>query len=101
MNITSYELKAYDANSFYGKAQVWRKESKDHYIELLQSYKTDVCAIVDGEFQRFWPGYSATTMRHINAFRRNHGLSALSKSEWISIPVLRFDWVSFYLGKTA
>lgn len=51
----------------------------------LQSYNTDVCELVGGEFRKLWGGYSATTMKHINAFRRHYGLPALSKREWIEL----------------
>jgi len=50
--------------SFYGKAQVIY--SGDDLF--LQSYDTIVCGIVAGKFEKYWPGYSATTMRHINSF---------------------------------
>lgn len=64
-----YELTpgGYDrAKSFYGKAKVIEKDGET----LLQSYDTTVCKIdKSGEFVRMWEGYSATTMRHINAFR--------------------------------
>ena len=68
--------------SFYGKAKV--------LIELehksLISYDTVVCRIDnDGTFVRIWQGYSATTMRHINEFRVQHGLTKLSKAEWMAL----------------
>lgn len=51
--------------SFYGKAKVIETE-KGLY---LLSYDTIVCALLeDTYFVKYWAGYSATTMRHINAF---------------------------------
>lgn len=70
-----YELTpgGYDrAKSFYGKAKVIEKDGET----LLQSYDTIVCKIdKSGEFVRMWEGYSATTMRHINAFIKMFGIS--------------------------
>lgn len=55
-----------NVKSFYGKARI-RKDSKGGYI--LTSYDTDVCRINrNGTVFRLWSGYSATTMRHVNAF---------------------------------
>lgn len=72
--------------SFYGKAQVlvdtpsgWR---------FLHSYGTLVCGISPGKgFRRYWGGYSATTMRHVNSFRALSGLATLSKAEWEALAV--------------
>jgi hypothetical protein len=71
--------------SFYGKAKIiFDKEAN---VAYLRSYNTIVCSfnLNSGVFRRVWNGYSATTMRHINAFRAYHGLLALSKSEWLSL----------------
>lgn len=56
---------------------------EDGYI--LQSYYTKVAAIRNGEFVKFWNGYSNTTLKHINAFRHYFGMVALSKREWIEL----------------
>lgn len=56
---------------------------EDGYI--LQSYYTEVAAVRNGEFFKLWNGYSNTTMKHINAFRRYFGMKALSKREWIEL----------------
>ncbi len=68
--------------SFYGKAKVAWDMAND--IAYLYSYNTVVCMyhINSRKFRRVWFGYSATTMRHINAFRAKYGLTALSKAEW-------------------
>lgn len=71
--------------SFYGKARLI--ECKDGLY--LQSYET-IVAMIDnnGQFHRLWPGYSATTAKHIDAFRRENGLPGLSKKEWDKMPVM-------------
>lgn len=82
-----YELTpgGYDrAKSFYGKAKVIEMNGET----LLQSYDTTVCKIdKSGEFVRMWEGYSATTMRHINAFIEMFGISGGGKSWWDMQPV--------------
>lgn len=67
------------AKSFYGKAKVIEKDGET----LLQSYDTIVCKIdKNGEFVRMWAGYSATTMRHVNAFIDRFGISGGGKAWW-------------------
>ena len=82
-----YELTpgGYDrVKSFYGKAKVIEKDGET----LLQSYDTTVCKIdKSGEFVRMWEGYSATTMRHINAFIEMFGISGGGKKWWDALPV--------------
>lgn len=82
-----YELTpgGYDrTKSFYGKAKVIEKDGET----LLQSYDTTVCKIdKSGEFVRMWEGYSATTMRHINAFIEMFGISGGGKLWWDMQPV--------------
>lgn len=69
--------------SFYGKAIV--KPIPGGVI--LQSYETDVAACIDGRFIRLWSGYSATTMRHVNAFAAYCGLNKGGKKWWDSLKV--------------
>ena len=69
--------------SFYGKAIV--KSIPGGVI--LQSYNTDVAACIDGRFIRLWSGYSATTMRHVNAFAAYCGLREGGKKWWDSLKV--------------
>lgn len=85
--VNVYELPCLDGRkSFYGKAVVivdtpsgWR---------FLRSYQTLVCGITPGKgFRRYWAGYSATTMRHVNSFRESCGLPKLSKGEWEALDV--------------
>lgn len=83
------ELKAiYDShNSFYKKALTIHHNCGEKEIYLV-SYDTVVCSFspVLG-FARYWGGYSATTMRHINEFRQQLGLHPLSKKDWMNIDV--------------
>lgn len=82
-----YELTptGYDrAKSFYGKAKIIEEGGEI----ILQSYDTFVCMInKSGEFVRMWEGYSATTMRHINAFIEMFGISGGGKKWWDALPV--------------
>lgn len=85
--VESFELRPIDGRkSFYGKARVINPGYG--YISLV-SYDTIVCSLdLDSRrFVRLWDGYSATTMRHVNAFRHAYGLPTLSKSEWLAIPI--------------
>ena len=54
---------------------------------VLQSYYTEVAKIVDGKFYRLWDGFSTTTLKHVNIFRRHYGFDTLSKREWIELEV--------------
>lgn len=70
------------ANSFYGKAKVIENDGET----LLQSYNTIVCKIdKSGGFVRMWDVYSATTMRHINAFVEVFKISGGGKKWWDSL----------------
>lgn len=81
------------AKSFWKKAYIIERD--DGVVEL-QSYNTIVCRFVDDEnkacfhgmarkrFERLWAGYSATTMRHINAFLRYYGFEGGGKAWWLS-----------------
>ena len=74
--------------SFYGKAKVFYGKSRKY----LQSYNTVVCSIKDnGQFEKYWKGYSNTTMNHINSFRRQNGLETLSKKQWEMIETKDFE----------
>ncbi len=53
---------------------------------VLRSYDTEVCKIIDGHFIKLWKGFSVTTLKHINAFRRVYNMPALSKKDWIMLP---------------
>ena len=85
--VQSFELRPIDGRkSFYGKARVINPGNG--YISLV-SYDTTICSL-DLETRRFvrlWDGYSATTMRHVNTFRCTYGLPAISKSDWLALPI--------------
>ena len=70
--------------SFYNKAKVTELDNGD--IELT-SYNTIVCRIRNGKFERLWNGYSATTMRHINAFLEFYGIEGGGKAWWDKLEV--------------
>lgn len=88
MNIKTFELTPIDGRvSFYGKATVYECPNG---TAQLKSYDTIVCEIdKNGAFSKTWAGWSATTARHINAFRSVYGLPKLTKSEWDKIPYTR------------
>jgi hypothetical protein len=78
------ELKPNDSHkSFYGKAGVSNQGDR----EYLRSYKTLVGYCDRTGFHRTWGGYSATTMRHVNAFLDRTGIKGGGKSWWESLPV--------------
>ena len=54
---------------------------------ILQSYYTDVCRynLKTGEFIKLWEGFSVTTLKHVNIFRRFLALNTISKREWIEL----------------
>ena len=94
--IHEFDIKPIDAKSFYGKATGFEKNGK----MILKSYSTFVCGITaKGKIQRYWNDYSATTMRHINAFLVNAGFEKMSKAEWLSLPIVRFNATSFWFGR--
>ncbi len=57
---------------------------------ILQSYYTDVCRYNPKTdiFEKTWNGFSVTTLKHINIFRRFLALNKLSKREWIELEVV-------------
>ena len=73
-------LKATTQKSYYGKAAVI--DNEDGY-KSLRSYETIVCAFdpESGKFSRLWGGWSRTTSRHVNDFRRLFGLPAMSQKK--------------------
>ena len=74
--------------SYYGKANIVEDDNGKAY---LQSYDTVVCSVDpnSGKFTRLWDGSSATTMKHINDFRRLYNLAPISVGEWRKLPVGR------------
>ena len=68
--------------SFYNKAIVTEYDNGD--VELM-SYATTVCRIRNGKFEKLWDEYSATIMRHINAFLRFYDIPGGGKAWWESL----------------
>ena len=59
---------------------------REYYGTVLRSYQTDVAYFSnDGKFHKMWDDYSATTLKHINLFRKNKGLAPLNKREWVEM----------------
>lgn len=59
---------------------------REYYGTVLRSYQTDVAYFDhDGKFHKTWDDYSATTLKHINLFRKNKGLAPLNKREWVEM----------------
>ena len=83
----TYELKPNNRQkSFYGKATVIEHDNGTY---ILKSYDTFVACIHNGTFYRLWDGYSATTMKHINAFIDHYGIAGGGKAWWDSLEVAR------------
>lgn len=54
-------------------------------VKTLYSYLAPICQIdEDGNFIRIWDGWSLTTSKHINAFRKYYGLNPITKKEWLA-----------------
>lgn len=77
-----WELKATRQKSFYGKAYVLQDARGNLY---LLSYDTIVCGINGVVFKKFWDGYSRTTQKHVNDFRKFNNMDTLSKKDWESL----------------
>lgn len=70
--------------SFYGKAYVQIARTPEGVVYTCYSYDTRVAAYnADaGTFRRLWGYYSATTMRHVNAFCAYIGVDGGGKAWW-------------------
>ena len=87
MRTQSYLMPNDNRKSFYGKAIVTRE---DDGSMILTSYATPVMRKnPDGSFTRMWGGYSATTMRHVNAFMNYCGVNLGGKAWWDGLDVNR------------
>lgn len=93
-----YELQPYDHHkSFYKKAYVY--DTNEWYF--LKSYETYVCAVRKSNMTiyKLWDDYSATTMRHINAFLTYLGCADGGKRWWDALPLekpLKLSDISSY-----
>ena len=77
-----YDLQPINQKSFYGKARILDNGKQ----KTLVSYDTVICSFTnDGIFIPFWIDYSATTMKHINAFMYSIGLNSFNKKKWLSL----------------
>lgn len=82
--MTITELKSTTQKSYYGKAQVILDDNGNLQ---LKSYNTIVCYIDRyNNFHKTWNGYSNTTAKHINDFRKLNGLEPINKKVWDSLP---------------
>lgn len=82
--VKCWELKSTSQKSFYRKAYVLQDEKGNFY---LQSYDSVVCGVINGIFKKFWDGYSRTTQKHVNDFRKANGMDTLNKKDWESLSV--------------
>lgn len=75
----------YALDGFSGRALIIPDGNK----LILRSYYTDVCEfdLKTEKFTKTWNGFSVTTLKHINIFRRFLALNTLSKREWIELEV--------------
>ena len=79
---TRTALRATTQKSYYGKATVIYRDGE----AILQSYETEVCKIdKNGDFRKLWNGYSRTTAKHVNDFRKLFGLNPIAKKQWDNI----------------
>lgn len=79
-HIDIYDVAHCDRKSFYGRTKII--ETNEAYY--LLSYQTIVCKVdkATRSFTRFWGGESATTMRHINGFLEDMGLTGGGVHWW-------------------
>ena len=85
--ITTELVPQYDARkSFYGKAKIETDTELD--VTSLYSYGTLVAAIFwhlgDNGRAAVYGTYSATTLRHIKEFLKQHGFTAKTKDQILS-----------------
>lgn len=76
---------AYSLEGFGGRALIIPDGNK----LILRSYYTNVCEfdLKTEKFTKTWNGFSVTTLKHVNIFRRFLALNTLSKREWIELEV--------------
>jgi len=75
-----------DYKGMYGCGKVEAIETKQGIF--CKSYKTIVVGIVRGKLQRYWGGYSKTTMAHIGAFVTDYNVRNLAAGK----PEKKIEW---------
>ena len=87
--LMAVDVPACGQKSLYGKAF---EISNSMGYELI-SYSTKVARIEVGQYGRklvrLFGGYSATTMRHVNAWLQWHGMNPITKKQWEEMEVAR------------
>ena len=79
--------------SFHGRAKVLTcMTDAGQLVYYLLSYDTVVAMVRDDNFYRLWCDWSATTAKHVNAFRAAFGLSKLSKKDWLNLPCYVYNY---------
>lgn len=71
--------------SFYGKAYVQQEGN----ALALYSYDLKVASCINGGIVKHWNDYSATTMRHVNAFVYHCKIAGGGKAWWTSLPYVK------------
>lgn len=88
MNNNRFYLNPIDnRKSFYNKCYIEGTDDITGNGIICYSYNTPVARFKMGKFSRLWSGYSATTMRHVNAFAAFCGLNEGGKKWWNSLKV--------------
>ena len=90
----TYSINPVDGRKSFGNKATVLDYSEERGLVFLKSYDTIVAChdTVNGIFYRTWNGYSATTQRHIEAFRQLFHLDSLGKAEWEKLPVNKELW---------
>lgn len=70
----------------FGRGKVDVLETKRGIF--CKSYDTIVVGIVNGKLQRYWNGYSKTTMNHIGAFVTDYNVSMVAAGK----PEAKIEW---------
>ena len=79
--------------SFYGKAKVSIcMDNAGKRVVYLLSYDTVVAMVRYDHFYRLWSEWSATTAKHVNAFRAVFGLPKINKKDWLNLPCCVYNY---------
>jgi hypothetical protein len=82
--ITALKPKNVSVKSFYGKANIAEDGEGNKF---LISYNTVVCGFKGNALERYWNGYSQTTMRHINEAAKQIAGIQMNKKAWDALKV--------------